>query len=577
MASVLAVLLAIFASTVWAFPTYNGCQECHKGFETNPYTSLHDSTNWGIDLMQGHWRFFAERSCNGCHKSGGRSEVFLNFSSDNTWSKGCVGCHGRDEDVTGNCTGLIGSLGGVEAECGSGAGLRQYHESQVGAGTCSKCHGGDATPVGEHIAPFNYSLDSIVMKDSCDGDGTESHFGANGLDNDGDGKRDASDPDCQEQENSPPTQPGTLSASMVTASSATVLWGASSDDNSDPISYQVGYRRNGETPWSDGGNTSNTSQPLSGLDAGQSYDVRVTPNDGHEDGPIRSVLNLFQTESAGPLFTINAGHSGAWYNSDTSGQGQLIDVVPATQFMFLAWFTFTAAASNNPDEQHWYTAQGNYSGDTAELILYETLGGQFDDPQETSTNPVGTVTLSFTDCEQGQMVYSIDTDGREGTIPLERVIPGSGNVCEQQSNKEAITTKAVDINAGMDGAWVNNDTLGQGFLIDAHPNPNGSNFIFVAWFTYGDDTASGQRWLTAQGDFTSSITAIDVYETTGGSFNDPKAVNVGKVGTMTIDFTDCSNAQLTYSLTDDDLAGDMAISRLIPGGQALCEELAGEN
>jgi len=44
---------------------------------------------------------------------------------------------------------------------------------------------------------------------------------------------------------------------------------------------------------------------------------------------------------------------------------------------------------------------------------------------------------------------------------------------------------------------------------------------------------------------------------------------------MTFDFTDCSNAQLSYTLTDDELAGDMAISRLIPGGQALCEELAG--
>jgi hypothetical protein len=52
-------------------------------------------------------------------------------------------------------------------------------------------------------------------------------------------------------------------------------------------------------------------------------------------------------------------------------------------------------------------------------------------------------------------------------------------------------------------------------------------------------------------------------------------INVGKVGTMTIDFTDCSNAQLSYSLTDDNLAGDMEISRLISGGKALCEELAG--
>jgi hypothetical protein len=189
---------------------------------------------------------------------------------------------------------------------------------------------------------------------------------------------------------------------------------------------------------------------------------------------------------------------------------------------------------------------------------------------------VGEVTLSFSDCAQGQMVYSIDTDGRQGIVPLQRLIPGSDDVCKEQSGQAAITTtEAVDINAGMDGSWVNNDTLGQGFLIDAHPNPDGGNFIFVAWFTYGEDTASGQRWLTAQGDFTGSTAAIDVYETIGGRFDDPQAVDVGKVGTMTIDFSDCSNAQLAYSLMDDDVEGDMEISRLIPGGQALCEELAG--
>ena len=276
-----------------------------------------------------------------------------------------------------------------------------------------------------------------------------------------------------------------------------------------------------------------------------------------------------------PDFTINAGHSGTWFNPETSGQGLLIDVAPEDQFMFISWFTFTAAASNNPDEQQWYTAQGNYSGSTAELILYETLGGQFDAPQEVSINPVGEVTLSFTDCVQGQMVYRIDTDGRRGTIPLQRLIPGSDNVCEQQSGKAANTAEAVDINAGMDGAWVNTDTLGQGFFIDAHTTPAGGNFIFVAWFTYGDDTASGQRWLTAQGDFAGSVAAIDVWETTGGRFDDPQAVNPEKVGTMNLDFTDCSNAQLSYSLTDEDLAGDMELSRLIPGGQALCEELAG--
>jgi hypothetical protein len=140
-----------------------------------------------------------------------------------------------------------------------------------------------------------------------------------------------------------------------------------------------------------------------------------------------------------------------------------------------------------------------------------------------------------------------------------------------------IATEVVDINAGMDGTWVNTDTLGQGFLIDAHPDAQGGNFIFVAWFTYGAYTESGQRWLTAQGNFSGFTAALDIYETTGGLFDDPQAVNVSPLGTMDIDFTDCSNAQLSYTLTDGDLHNDMTITRLIPGAQAMCEELAGAN
>ena len=300
----------------------------------------------------------------------------------------------------------------------------------------------------------------------------------------------------------------------------------------------------------------------------------------NRDG-LRVLAEAHYQEFYGPLLEdsepgINGGHSGAWFNPEISGQGQMIDIDPTSQFMFLAWFTFTDAASGNPGQQHWYTAQGNYSGNKAELILHETLGGKFDDPQDVATRPVGTATISFSDCEQGQMVYSIDTDGRAGTTPLIRAIPGSGNVCKEQSSKAAIITEAVDINAGMDGAWYDTNTPGQGFFIDAYTNPDGGDFIFVAWFTYGDDAASGQRWFTAQGDFTGSTAEIDIYETTSGSFNDPQPSATNKVGAMTIDFTDCSNAILAYSLTDESIEGGIAIRRLlIPGAQEMCEELAG--
>ena len=272
-------------------------------------------------------------------------------------------------------------------------------------------------------------------------------------------------------------------------------------------------------------------------------------------------------------FQINAGHSGAWLNPATSGQGLLLDVDSEDQFMFVAWFTYTDADSENPFEQRWLTAAGNYSGNiTAKLDVYETLGGRFDDPQEVTRFFVGEITLNFSDCGHGQATYSIDDGKLQGEFPLERAIPGSGNTCENLSGN---TTQAVDINAGMDGAWFDPITSGQGFLIDSYPDPVGGNFMFVAWFTYGDETASGLRWLTTQGSFEGSIAEMDVIETTGGSFDDPQLPSWKPVGTMSIDFTDCSNAILTYVLTDDGVEGDIAIERAVPGAEALCEELAG--
>jgi len=187
-----ALLLLTFSSIVFAFPDYDGCKNCHGDFNENSnYTSKTDGTNWGSNLMNGHSAFGI--TCNACHKGGEYGEVYLNSSADATFSKSCVGCHGREEDVTNSCVG--GS--GAQVECGSGAGLRQMHEAQVGANTCNSCHTGDATPVGEQNNPSYYGLTGVVMQNACNADGSEGRFGLYGLDNDGDGQADADDSDCQ--------------------------------------------------------------------------------------------------------------------------------------------------------------------------------------------------------------------------------------------------------------------------------------------------------------------------------------------------------------------------------------------
>lgn len=284
----------------------------------------------------------------------------------------------------------------------------------------------------------------------------------------------------------------------------------------------------------------------------------------------QSAVCTITNDDPDQAFAINAGHTGAWFNPVTSGQGLFIDIAHAPRFMFISWFTYTDDDSAHPFEQRWFTAQGNYSGDTAQLVISETLGGRFDDPQPVSTLPVGTATLVFQDCGQGEMTYRIDDEGLQGSFPLERVIPGSGNACNALSGNNP---QAVDINSGMDGSWFEPATSGQGFFIDAFEGNAGAKFIFVSWFTYGDDTASGQRWLTAQGTFQGASAVIDVNETTGGSFDDPRPPGTSRIGSMSLDFTDCSNALLAYDLTDEGVAGEIPLTRVVAGSEALCESL----
>ena len=290
------VLLILLSSPVFSYPTYEGCKDCHGGFKDGNYVSNKDGSNWETDLMDAHEAFVSD-NCDACHKSGSKGEVFLNFSKDITFNMSCMGCHGRVEDINNSCS---SASGGLEVNCGSGVGLRRHHEAEVGTNTCNSCHSSNPTPVGEDVAPFYYGKPGITIFDSCDADGSESKFGATGLDNDGDGNllTDGNDPDCQSVNNTPPTQPGTLSASAITVNSATVSWIASTDVDDDTISYLVEYRRNGDSPWTNGGSTNSTSQPLSGLDSGQFYDVRVTPTDGMDTGTARIAMNLFQTFAA---------------------------------------------------------------------------------------------------------------------------------------------------------------------------------------------------------------------------------------------------------------------------------------
>jgi hypothetical protein len=144
-------------------------------------------------------------------------------------------------------------------------------------------------------------------------------------------------------------------------------------------------------------------------------------------------------------FQINNGLNDAWYNPATDGQGFLITVFPERKDMFVAWFTFDTerppedvqAILGDPGHR-WLTAQGPYTGDTANLTIYLTEGGVFDaanPPVTRDPEGDGTLTIEFADCRAALATYQITSVGLSGEIPLQRIVDDNVRVCEALSEQ----------------------------------------------------------------------------------------------------------------------------------------------
>ena len=127
-------------------------------------------------------------------------------------------------------------------------------------------------------------------------------------------------------------------------------------------------------------------------------------------------------------------------------------------------------------------------------------------------------------------------------------------------------TNPFTINEGVQGSWLNNATGGQGVFFDVMPAAN--NLFAMAWFTW--TTAGGQYdWLTAVGSFAGDTAQMQVFRSRGGRFNAADAVTNSPVGTASVTFASCTQATLTFNLTDPTVAATIPLTRLLPAS-AIC-------
>ena len=158
-------------------------------------------------------------------------------------------------------------------------------------------------------------------------------------------------------------------------------------------------------------------------------------NSGNNTNVEESPINVTQASSG---FQINAGLSDAWYDPATDGQGFFIIVLPVLQKVFLSWFTYdverppqdVAAMLGDPGHR-WLTAFGDISGDTATLDVDVSSGGVFLSGQPVPTHqPDGTITVQFSDCMHGEVIYDISSVGLSGLVPIQRIANDNVELCE---------------------------------------------------------------------------------------------------------------------------------------------------
>lgn len=143
------------------------------------------------------------------------------------------------------------------------------------------------------------------------------------------------------------------------------------------------------------------------------------------------------------------------------------------------------------------------------------------------------------------------------------------------------------INPGLNDAWYDPATNGQGFLITVFPE---IRQMFLAWFTYDTERPSdsaiailgepGHRWLTAQGPYVGDTANLTIFVTKGGVFDTPEPVattNPNGDGNMVIEFSDCTEGLANYEITSLGTSGEIPIQRITLDNVSLCEALGSQH
>lgn len=145
---------------------------------------------------------------------------------------------------------------------------------------------------------------------------------------------------------------------------------------------------------------------------------------------------------------------------------------------------------------------------------------------------------------------------------------------------EVVEQAPFVMNTGLNDAWYDPETDGQGFFITVFPD---LGTVLLSWFTYDTELPdmnamanlgdAGHRWMVALGPIDGNTAVMDIDSPSGGLFDDPTPIEHRPDGTITLTFDDCNSGTVEYDIPSINQQGTVPIQRVANDNIELCETL----
>ncbi len=262
---------------------------------------------------------------------------------------------------------------------------------------------------------------------------------------------------------------------------------------------------------------------------------------------------------------ISGKFSGTWYDPTHDGEGYLIEILDGNSAV-VYWFTY-----DKNGDQVWIFGVGAITGNTISITdALITNGGVFGpgfNPASVVRNTWGSLSFTFSDCNNAVVNYDGPPEFGSGILILQRLTSIAGLSCDQAPQVEN-----QDAGFGrITGLWYDPTHDGEGYLIEILDE----NRALIYWFTY--DSNGNQAWIIGVGTVNGrTITIESSIFTIGGVFGpdfDPNSVERLEWGRITFGFASCSLGTVRYESSAGFGSGTLELIRLTSIDDYICNIL----